>query len=359
MKHSLPLLLLASVLWCVPATAQHTLEASCERPEVIALDAVESCLAAVQAVVSAQPTLGILIAGGNPTIGGAGPAGFRLGIVPRVSAGIRLNVVPVRLPDILAEQIPGQVGDLTRRFGAPAPALTGDVAIAVTPGMSIAPGLGGIGALSVLGSATYLPFHLLASEGFDRSDLAYGIGARVHLLSESFVAPGVSLSIMRKRMNEVSFGDVCPETPVTVPVPGSSPPQQVSACAGDGDAGEFRVDLVDWSGRLVASKSLFGLGAAVGIGHDRYSSDVGIGYRSPEPIPGTPTTPIFRTADGLSSSRYTVFGNLAFSLLVAAVGVEAGWQQGTAPISGFRDIGSDFDPRNGTWYGSVGVRLSL
>jgi hypothetical protein len=360
MKRILWLSAFALTTLSVPAMAQHSLEATCDRAEIQLLDAREACLAAVQAALSAQPTLGILIAGGNPTIGGAGAAGFRLGLIPRVSAGVRLNVVPVRLPGILAEQVTGQVGAITRRYGAPAPALTGDVAVSLSPGMNVAPGIGGIGALSLLGSATFIPFQLLGAGGFERSDLAFGLGARVHLLRESFVAPGVSASLMRKQMNQVAFGNVCPHPHASVQVPGTSPPQQVSACPAPGDAGEFAVDLVDWSTRLVASKSLFGFGAAVGLGHDRYRSDLDFGFRAREPIPGTQTTPIFRVADErLNTSRWTVFGNLAFSLLVASIGVEAGWQQGTPPISGFRNIGSDFDPRGGTWYGSLGTRLAL
>jgi hypothetical protein len=360
MKRFLVVAALILGLYAAPAAGQTPLEQTCDRAEVQALGATDACVATVQAVVSAQPTLGILLAGGNPTLGGAGAGGFRLGIIPRVSAGVRMNVVPMRLPDILAEQIPGQVGNLTQRFGAPVPAFSGDVSISLLPGMSIAPGLGGIGAVSLLGSATYMPLHLLASRGFDRSDLGYGLGARLHLISESFIAPVVSVSLMRKRMSEVAFGDVCPQGTLLVTLPGSTPQQQVSACPGPGDAGEFAVDLVDWSGRLVAGKSLFGIGAAVGIGHDRYGSDISLGFRGRDVVPGTGAAPVFIVPDArLTSTRWTGFGNLAFSFLVAAAVVEAGWQQGTPPITGFRNIGSDFDPRGGAWYGSVGARLSL
>lgn len=348
----LVLLLAASALRpAPPALAQQTLEASCDRPEVQAFGARDTCLAAVQAAVSAQPALGILIAGGNPTIGSAGAAGMRLGVVPRVSAGLRLNVVPVRLPDILAEEIGGQVGEVTRRFGAPAPALTADVAVGLTDGFSIAPGLGGMGGISLLGSATYIPFNLLDGEGFDRSDLAYGLGARLHLLRESFVVPGISISVMRRALPSVSFGEVCP---------GGTTPGEPSICPVDGDIGEFSFDLVDWSTRLVASKRLLGIGASAGIGHDRYESDVDLAFRGSQPSLGLQAAPVFSASErGLSSTRWTVFGNLSYTLIIATLGLEAGWQQGSAPITGFRNLGSDFDPRGGTWFGSLGARISL
>jgi hypothetical protein len=54
-----------------------------------------------------------------------------------------------------------------------------------------------------------------------------------------------------------------------------------------------------------------------------------------------------------------VFGNLSYTLLVASLTVEVGWQQGEAPISGFRDLQSNFDPGDGTLFGSIGLRLAL
>ena len=45
--------------------------------------------------------------------------------------------------------------------------------------------------------------------------------------------------------------------------------------------------------------------------------------------------------------------------LVATLGLEAGWQQGTAPVSGFDDLQSDFNPKDGTWFASLGMRLAL
>ncbi|HUE96319.1 MAG TPA: hypothetical protein VMN39_06645 [Longimicrobiaceae bacterium] len=347
-------LLLLFLLAAPAAHGQSSLEAVCGRTEVRAVNAVDECLAAVQAALSAQPALGLVIAGGNPTLGTAGAAGLRLGVIPRTSAGIRLNLVGVRLPGILAEEIPGRIGEVTGRFGAPVPAILGDFSIALTEGLGVAPGLGGIGAISLLGSASYLPFRHLGIDGFDDApDVAWGIGARVHILQESFVVPGVSVSLMRRQLATLQFGDVC----VGIQ-PGEA--NGVGTCAGSGDPGEVRFNLVDWSARAVASKHLLGFGLTAGLGYDRYGSDLAFGFRAPEPVPGTSITPIFRVLDeALESSRWTVFGNASYTLIFGTIGVEAGWQQGTSPITGFRDIGSDFDPKSGIWFGSAGVRLSL
>ena len=354
------LFLLTGSFGVAPLAGQSSLESICDRQDVTLAGAGDECLAAVQAAISAQPALGLVIAGGNPTLGTAGGAGLRLGVLPRVSAGLRLNVVGVGLPDIVAAEIPGTVGDITRRFGAPAPALIGDASIALTEGFGFAPGLGGIGAISVLGSAALLPFRALGVEGFEDSpDIAWGIGGRLHLLQESFVAPGISVSVMRRQLATVRFGDVCPGTTVSVQ-DGEDPETGTFPCATEGDPGEVEFDLGDWSGRLVASKHLLGFGLTAGIGYDEYSSDVGLGFRSPERVPGTNTTIAFRSfGHELESSRWILFGNASYSLLVATIAAEAGWQQWDAPITGFRNIGSDFDPESGTWFGSIGVRVGL
>ena len=45
----------------------------------------DACFVAAQAVESAQPQLGVLVTGGNPTLGTASTGGLRLGVLPRVS----------------------------------------------------------------------------------------------------------------------------------------------------------------------------------------------------------------------------------------------------------------------------------
>ncbi len=337
---------------------QGGLTAICDAPEVELAGAREACLATAQAVTSSQPSLGIVIAGGNPTIGSAGAAGLRLGILPRLSAGLRLTAVGVEIPDLLEEQLPGEVQRVSGRFGVPVPALSGDVAVGVFNGLSLAPGIGGIGGLSLLGSASLLPFQLLDVEGFEGSDLAWGLGARLHATNESFILPGISLSLMRRQLPEVAFGDVCRGEVVLEGSPSEG--RSYGACTADGDVGEFAFDLVNWSTRLVASKRLLGLGATLGLGHDRYRSDIDYGFRGEQLEPNTGLTPIARARDQrLSSERWTVFGNLSYTLLVGTIGVEAGWQQGQSPISGFRELETDFDPGDGTWYGSLALRLSL
>lgn len=343
------------------AGAQEELASSCERAEVAAIGADEACLAAVQAAISGQPSLGLVIAGGNPTFGTAGGTGLRLNVVPRTTASLRLNVVGVKLPGIIADEIGGTLGDAAEKFGAPIPSLLGDMSIALTEGFSPAPGLGGIGAISAIGSLSYLPFGLVDLDGFNETpDFAWGIGARVHLLNESFIAPGLSASVIRRSLSPIQFGNICRSGFIQGGVSTGSPPVLTGTCAGEGDLGEFRLNLTDWSGRLVASKNLLALNLGAGIGYDRFSSDLSYGFRAPETVPGSSATTVYRVGQlDLESERYTVFGSASLTILLGTLGVEAGWQQGEAPITNFRDIDTDFTPEDGTWFGTLGLRLSI
>jgi hypothetical protein len=316
--------------------------------------ALATCLAVAQAVESAQPQVGMVIAGGNPVLGAAGRGGLRIGgPLPDVDVTARVNLVFLRLPDILAAEAGGTVQRLNQTLGIPAPALAGSAAVAVFPGFNVAPGIGGIGSVDVLGSAAWLPFRTLGIRGFDveSPDAAWGVGARVGLLRESFVLPGVSVSVMRRSLGRVAFGNVCRGQELQFEMTNDT------ECVGPGDRGEFEFDLINWSTRALVGKRLFGAGLAAGVGHDRYSSDVGFAVRYPEAEPGSA---YIRRPDPaeLSSSRWSVFGNLSYTFLLASLAFEAGWQQGQSPIRGF-GADAQFNPRGGAVFGSAGLRLAF
>ncbi|HEV2146385.1 MAG TPA: hypothetical protein VGR37_03120 [Longimicrobiaceae bacterium] len=348
----------AVALSAAPALAQG-ISAPCE--SISDASASATCFTVAQAVESAQPQLGIVLTGGNPTLGTASAGGIRLGIVPRVSATAKANLVFVRLPDILAGSAGGAAQTLSRAAGIPVPALSGTASVGVYPGVSLAPTVGGVGAVDVLGSATWIPLGSFDVSGFsdDTPDFSYGVGARLGLLRESFITPGLSVSLMYHRLGTVSYGDVCAE-----PLLGGITEQrdgytaQAGACMGGGDPGEFSVDLVGWSSRGAVSKRLFGLGLTAGVGYDRFSSDASFGFRTR--CPAGATGNCFARFSGLEvdNDRWSGFVNGSFSLLVATLAAEVGWLQGDTPIRGF-PTASDFDPKQGTFFGSIGFRLAL
>jgi hypothetical protein len=329
----------AAALFAVPAAAQRDLATVCA--EEVPSSMQERCATVAQALDAAQPQLGILLAGGNPTLGTASTGGVRLGVIPRASLTGRVNVVLARLPDIREE------GEGGAQFRLPAPAVGANVSLGLSRGMSLAPMIGGFGAIDLLGSVSVLPLGLL-DENFGEHAFSWGAGARVGLLRESFVTPGVSVSFMHRRLGEVAFGNVCDgaETPAT---------GNASTCAGDGDAGELAFGLNNSSVRAAVSKRLLGLGATAGVGYDRFSTDADFAFRAP----GTIAPNIRRIEDvRVVNDRWSAFANLSFTVLVGSLVAEAGWMQGATPIEGFPAT-SDFDPREGTFFGSLGARLSL
>lgn len=357
------LAVLAVVVGATSLAAQNDVAAPCDR--IAQTETLQTrCLQAAQAVVSAQPQLGILLAGGNPTLGTASTSGgFRLGLFPKATLTGRVGVVFVDLPDLLAEQVAGggNAGRVVQTLGVPAPAVSATATVGVFDGVNLAPLVGGIGSVDVIASATYLPFDAWDTRGFrDRTrDLAWGGGVRIGVLRESFTVPGISVSGMYRRLGNVGFGNVCDAgiaAETTEPADGYT--FHRGECVGSGDFGQFSFGLSNWSARAAISKRLLAIGAVAGIGYDEYRSDLAYGFRGASPA-GV-ATPTFR-ATGLELNSQTLSGfvNGVFALPFIAFVVEGGYMQGVDAIRNFDDLNGEFDPAQGTLFGSVGVRLSL
>jgi hypothetical protein len=337
----------------VPAVAQRSVETVCDD---FGEAARSRCVAVAEAVNAAQPQLGMLMAGGNPILGTAGAGGVRLGFLPRVSAGARVNLVLARLPDIReARMRDGEV--VPEQFRIPAPAVGANVAVGLTRGASLAPMVGGFGAVDLLGSVTLMPLDLLGVTDAGGNPVSWGAGARVGLLRETFVTPGVSVSMMYRRMGEVRIGDVCR---------GAAEQQDPThpdrrLCPGDGDFGEVAFGLDNWSGRAAVSKRLLGFGLTGGLGWDRFTTGADLAFRTPAaPSQGIVGAEVIHRLDDVrvSNTRLSAFVNAGFTLLVGSIVAEVGVMQGGPPVPGFPAT-ADFDPRAGTVFGSLGARLSL
>jgi hypothetical protein len=347
-----------ALLAAAPLAAQDELVDRCNTAPVNqSAAAQQNCYIVVQAAESGQPQLGILLAGGNPTIGTASTGGLRLGLVPRVSASVKLNVVGVSLPDIRDFDPSGNPPE--DELSLPVPAVSGTVSVGLFPGVSLAPTLGGFGAIDLLGTATYVPFDLAKEGTFEEasSTTAWGVGGRIGILRESLVTPGVSVSVMYRNLGEVAFGQVCSGSEVAVF--GAADPRR--ACVGPDDLGEFHFDLRNWSTRAAVSKRLLGLGLTAGVGHDSFKSDGEVAFRSNQTVacPEGTCTVVYRFENlELDESRWSAFANASFTLFFASVGAEVGWMSGGDEVPGFPGTG-DFDAEAGTLFGSFGFRIGL
>ncbi|HYW10954.1 MAG TPA: hypothetical protein VE871_03330 [Longimicrobium sp.] len=334
----------AACAFAAPLAAQNDINTVCG---TVPAQARDECAIVAQAVDAAQPQLGILMAGGNPILGTASTGGVRLGLIPRVSFTGRVNVVAARLPDIRELE-----GGEAQEFAVPAPAVGANVSVGVTQGFSLAPMIGGFGAIDLLGSVSVLPLSLL--DDFGDNAFSWGAGARVGLIRESFVTPGVSVSLMYRDLGDVTFGEVCEGTETPSPLAPADPNRR--ACASGGDFGEIDFGLSNWSGRAAVSKRLLGLGLTAGVGYDKFDTDANFAFGTPV-VAGA--REIYRFNDvAVDNDRWSAFLDASFTVLVASLVAEVGWMQGADAIQGFPST-SDFDPGQGTWFGSLGARLSL
>jgi hypothetical protein len=322
-----------------------------------------TCRVAAQAAESLPPQIGLLLAGGNPTIGTASAGGLRLGVLPRLSATVKVNAVHARFPDLREGSAGSTSTPAYDELGILAPSLSGTATMGVFSGVGIAPTIGGIGSIDLLGMASWIPLRTLGSHYVRpaAADLSYGGGLRLGLVRESFTMPGASVSVTYHTMDTMEWGEVCPVRVILL-ASDQEPVFEEGECSSSnrGDLGEFSFDLSGWSTRAVASKHLLGLGVAAGVGYDRFSSDLAAGVRSTEPGEVVPTYSYARIRGvELSQARWSAFVDGSFSILVATFAAEAGWMQGGEAVGGYPGASSEFDPADGTFFGSLGLRVAL
>ena len=309
------LFLVAAVL---PLTAQ-TPECS---PYVSSAQRV--CEAAVDGTRAFHPVMGVLISGGNPTIGSAGA----LGGLGHASVTMRANAVEVVLPDLAYNggntAVPA--GD---KFWAPAPLIEG--ALGIYKGMGT-----GLLAVDLLGSAQLLPTDQIDNLTVDADarqigDIALGLGfgARIGLLREIGPLPAVSFSVMRRDIPQITYGDV--------PA---------------GDRYSYGVDLRATNLRLIASKRLMVFDLAAGLGWDKYTGDAVVRFRDPVTNLAQPSVPV-----ELESSRVLSFLNVGMSLSVVRLTGEVGYLGGKD--QNLSTEFEEFDTTKGKFFAGLGLRVGF
>jgi hypothetical protein len=282
------------------------------------------CAAAVDGTRAFHPVIGVLISGGNPTIGSAAA----LGGLGHASITLRANAVELVLPELAYDGSSTAVaaGD---KFWAPAPLLEG--ALGVYKGMG-----SGLLAIDLLGSAQLLPTDQIDNMTVDAGarkigDLALGLGygARVGLLREMGPLPAVSVSVMRRDIPQISYGDVS-----------------------GGDRYSYGVDLHATNLRFVASKKLLVFDVAGGLGWDKYTGDAVIRFRDPVSGITQPAVPV-----ELENTRVLGFLNAGMSLSVMRLTAEVGYQGGKDQE--LTTEFEDFDTTKGKFFAGLGLRVGF
>jgi len=197
------------------------------------------------------PQLSTALAGGSATLGQSST----IGGLGHISIGVRGTAVQGSLPQV--DQFPTCY---TGRYSAELPTSSqmipgggADAAIGVFKGLPLA--LTNVGSVDLLLSATYLPEFddNNVSVKLPDGSLKIGYGARVGLLSESIIVPGVSFSFMHRDL----------------------PTVDLTANSGASDSlfvTGLKMKTTSW--RIEASKSLLIIGVFGGVGKDHYESSV-------------------------------------------------------------------------------------
>jgi hypothetical protein len=282
------------------------------------------CAAAVDGTRAFHPVFGMLVSGGNPTIGSAAT----LGGLGHASLTVRANAVNLVLPDLAYTGSSSTVPAGEKLF-LPAPLVEGSLGI--YRGLSA-----GLLAVDLLGSAQLLPTSQInnvtvASDARRIGSIALGLGygARVGILRGLGPLPNVSLSVMRRDIPTITYGDV----------PG-------------GDRYSYGVDLHATNLRLIASKQIAVLDLAAGLGWDKYTGDAIIQFR--DPITGVlqSNVPV-----ELNNSRVLGFMNAGVSMSMVRLTGELGYQGGKD--QGLSTEFEDFDTTKGKFFAGLGLRVSF
>lgn len=277
------------------------------------------CIELAVTARSLQGASGLLAGLGSEVAGSPSTLGRRLGTSPRIAVSTRAAFAPVALPDL---QDPGS--EPSREASFVVPAVHAGVALGVFDGFFLLPTVGGVLSLDLLGQTSVL--FLPSGEGFDGRASAWSVGARLGILRESFTLPGVAVSLTRRDVAPLRFGDA----------------------QGPG-GGSVEVDPVVTSVRATVGKDLLSLGVMAGMGWDWYSGSTTV--RAPG---GSADA---WTDDDFAHARTLLFGGLSMNFLVLQLSGEVGWARGYGAVDPYR--GAPFDPTSGTAYGSLALRLTL
>lgn len=282
------------------------------------------CAAAVDGTRAFHPVFGMLVSGGNPTIGSAAT----LGGPGHGSFTVRANAVNLVLPDLAYTGSSSTVPAGDKLF-LPAPLVEGSVGL--FKGMSA-----GLLALDFLGSAQLLPTDQINNVTVDSDArrigsiaLGLGYGARIGLLQGMGPLPAVSVSIMRRDIPRITYGDV--------PA---------------GDRYSYGVDLHATNLRLIASKKVAVLDVAVGLGVDKYTGNAIVQFRDPITSVVQPNVPV-----ELNNSRVLSFVNAGLSMSMVRLTGEVGYQGGRD--QNLTTDFEDFDTTVGKFFAGLGLRVSF
>jgi len=293
----------------------------------------DACQKAIDLFKYLAPQLGTSIAGGNATLGQAGS----LGGLGHFSLGLRVNAVQGSLPQIqnISPSVNGAtnspaIDTKTQLFPMP----TADLAVGIFKGLPLA--ITNVGGVDLLVSASYVPeFNSSGvSVKVPNGSLKLGYGARIGILQESLLVPGVSVSYIRRDLPTVN----------------------IAANSGNDSLYVNNLALKTTALRLVASKGFLFFGFAAGVGQDKYesSTDIGAHVAARALTPAANAGPVSLSQ---SITRTNVFADLSMNLLILKLTGEIGQVSG-GTINTYNTF-SGKQAADSRVYGSVGAQFGF
>jgi hypothetical protein len=240
----------------------------------------DACQKATDLFNFMTPQLSTAIASGNPTLGQGGA----LGGLGHFSLDLRGSAVNGSLPKLsnVGLSTAGAQHSTFTSTNQFIPMVSADAALGLWRGISL--GVTHVGGIDAIVTMTYLPNISNDNGGSDKTNIkvvnntAFGYGARLGILEESAVTPGVSIAYVQRNLPTIT-GAVHVD---------SAPPQP----SGDLALNNFTVKTSDW--RLTAAKSFLIFGLSAGYGQDKYTANTTMSFTVNGPFGGTSQRPIFR-----------------------------------------------------------------
>jgi hypothetical protein len=294
----------------------------------------DACQMAVDVFRFMGPQLGVALAGGNATLGQGGA----LGGLGHFTVGLRANLLEGDLPQVQNFPNPSTSGVQPPRTLPSKKQFVGlpilDAAVGVFKGLPL--GLTNVGGVDLLLNASFIPTYGSAGDAVQvkpSQSLQLGFGARVGLLQESLLVPGVSATYMRR------------DLPTTTII-GTSSGVNVNVS-------DASVKTNAW--RLTASKSLILFSLAAGVGRDSYDQTATVqGSVRTSPATSVQSQPIKLDQN---MKRTTYFLDASLNMLLAKIVGEIGQVSGGTASTYNSFSGGAADKSR--LYGSLGVRIGF
>ena len=329
MKRNLAVIAGALVLSAVPAQAQRgASDSQCASslPGQAGVTQSNACNTAIDLFQYMAPQLGASLAGGNTTLGQGGS----LGGPGHFAITVRGNALMGSLPQVDKYDPSSSSRTLDTKnqvMGLP----TVDAAIGVFGGLPL--GVTKVGGLDVLVNAAYIPEY---SGGGVRvqapnGSLKVGYGARLGLLQEGLLTPGIGFSYVKRDLPTVDLS------------------AKTGTLGGQFDVSGLSVNTTSW--RATASKSLLVFGVAVGGGQDTYDSKANIKVT-------TTLLPAGSSASADQSfTRTNYFADLSLNMMLTKFVAEIGTVRDGRIYTYNTFNGKPADASR--LYGSVGLRIGF